>query len=473
LGGDSQGTRPATVGVDENVFNIQVGVCVLIAYATGNRPESVEAEVTYTDAWLAGAFTRDQKFELATAAASDPALLQYRPVPGEDMDPLKPPGFVDTDWPGVDELLTFRSNGVVTYRDGFVYATTQEGLASRIQEWLELPPDAAAKQFKDTRDRKAGPALRVPFTETSIEPVSYRPLDRRYLYNRREYVDFPKRALQDAWGEDNIALFAVADGTGSGPATWCHALKPDQHAFRGSYGGWVFPFRNHAAEGHGHFFAPAFVGGLATAYGRAVDPNDVFDAILALVSASSYTTRFAFDLEDDFPHVPFPADRELFVEAARLGHRIREIEGFASPPALEFQTARLLGRPSATTLAVPTPQRAFVAVAGLGSVALLSDRSLCLANVAERVWRFEVSGYSVLYRWLRARNGESLAGASGARLLRDALDVVWRIAELVSLFDRADVVLGEALNAPLTRADLDLPARNRVVVVEHDDDTPG
>ena len=42
------------------------------------------------------------------------------------MDPLKPPGFAGTDWPGVTELLTFRSNGIVTYRDDFAYATTRE-----------------------------------------------------------------------------------------------------------------------------------------------------------------------------------------------------------------------------------------------------------------------------------------------------------------------------------------------------------
>ena len=472
LRGDSQGTRPATVGVDENVFNIRVGVCVLVAYATGNEAGGSEAQVQYADAWDAQAFTRLEKLHLTSAAAAEPQLLRYRPVPGQGMDPLKPPGFAGADWPGVNELLTFRSNGIVTYRDDFVYATTRDALTARIQHWLRLPGDLAGTEFRETRDRKAGPA-RIPFDAGTIERTSYRPLDLRFLYNRREYVDFPKRALQTAWGAENVALFAVEDGTGSGPAVWCHGLKPDQHAFKGSYGGWVFPFRNHNPESRGHFLAATLVNGLASAYGRQIAPIDAFDVILALLSASSYTTRFALDLEDDFPHVPFPAAPETFAAAAGIGARIRALQGFAAAPGPEFRTARLAGHASGETMAVPSPQRAYVSTDPTGTVALLPDRSLYIAEVPERVWDFEVSGYRVLYRWLRARNGEPVVGARGAGLLRDAMDAVWRIAELLYLFDQADAILANALEAPLTRSDLDLPARNGLAVPHDDDDAPG
>ena len=82
LRGDSQGTRPATVAQDENVFNVQVGVCVLVAFAGGTKPADAEAEVTYADAWETGAFSRAEKLRLLTATADDPILLRYRDVPG-------------------------------------------------------------------------------------------------------------------------------------------------------------------------------------------------------------------------------------------------------------------------------------------------------------------------------------------------------------------------------------------------------
>src|SRR5829696_8222943 len=106
------------------------------------------------------------------------------------MDRLKPVGFAGTDWPGVHELFTFRSNGIVTYRDEFAYATRRETMASGIRRWLTLPPDQSATQFKETRDRKAGPALRVQFDESRVRAISYRPLDLRFTYNVREYIDF-------------------------------------------------------------------------------------------------------------------------------------------------------------------------------------------------------------------------------------------------------------------------------------------
>lgn len=227
------------------------------------------------------------------------------------------------------------------------------------------------------------------------------------------------------------------------------------HAFRSSYGGWVFPFRDHRGEGRGHFLAPGLVSGLAAAYGRPVEPQAVFDAMLALLSATSYTTRFAFDLEDDFPRVPFPADPEFFAEAARIGARIRDLQGFAADPAPAFRTARLVGNASSPALDVPTPRAAFAGDGETGSVLLLPDGSLRIVGVPERVWQFAVSGYPVLYRWLRARKGEALESA----LLRAALDVAARIGELLHLRDEADSVLEQALASSLTRAKLGLPPR--------------
>lgn len=462
LRGDSQGARPATVAADENVFNIQVGVCVLVAHARGEG-RGGEAEVEYADAWAERAFTRAEKLRLVADAAAHPGRIAYRRVEGAGMDPLKPQGFAGTDWPGVDELLRFRSNGVVTYRDDFAYATTRAGLEGRIRRWLELPLEQAKRAFHETRDRKAAPAHKLPFDAGAVERTSYRPLDRRYLYNRREFIDFPKPALQQAWGDANVALFALSDGTGAGPAAWCHGSKPDQHAFN-NRGGWVFPFHDHRGEGSGHFLAPRLVAGLATAYGRPVAPRAVFDAILALLSAASYTRRFAHDLEDDFPHVPFPADPAVFDDAARIGARLRDLQGFAAEPGPAFRTARLAGKAGGPALDVPAPAAAFTA----GAVALLPDRSLRVEGVSDAAWCFAVSGYPVLQRWLRARKGEALDAA----LLREALDVVWRIEELVALAGEADLALARALEASLTRADLGLMPRGAATAGPEDDDEP-
>lgn len=167
----------------------------------------------------------------------------------------------------------------------------------------------------------------------------------------------------------------------------------------------------------------------------------------------SYTRRFAWDLEETFPHVPFPADVNIFAKATRIGAEIRTPETFAREPVADFHSARLAGSASGVTLAVPPIGRAFQADGrGGGTVALQQDQSLRLVNLPERVWQFAVSDYRVLPRFLAARTGEAL----NATLQRAILDVAWRIEELLHWFDPADDVLAASILAPLSRLDLGL-----------------
>ena len=152
------------------------------------------------------------------------------------MAPLKPPGFEAYDWPGIDELFTFRSNGIVTYRDDFVYATTSKSLTRRIQRCYGCRLRRRNSKKKNSAMNKAGPALRVPFNAAAIETASYRPLDLRYLYCVPQYVDRLRPELQRAWGTQNFALIALSRGTGRGPATWCHSSLADQHGFAAATG---------------------------------------------------------------------------------------------------------------------------------------------------------------------------------------------------------------------------------------------
>lgn len=467
--GENRGALPATVDSDANVFQIEVGVCILIASAKGDKPAGQEAEVSYADVWTEKAFSRKDKLTLAQDAAADPARLHFQKVDGTGMARLKPSGFMNRDWPSLPEVFTFKSNGVVTYRDGFAYATTKEALESRIKNWRKMEINAAKKEFKDSAMNTAAEAQKADFDKNAIELRAYRPLDNRHLYAAEKFIDRPRRELTSNWGAANTALMSLAVGTGSGPAIWSHGLKPDQHAFRGSYGGWVFPLHN-PAEARAHFVDSGVMAGLAAAYGGEVEPQAVYDAVLALLSATFYTTRFAHDLEDDFPNIPFPADCALFTKAVAIGARIRAVQGFVEKTGAVFRKARLEGDAIGKTLNVPTPARAWSGDDGIGAVSLVADSSYRMTGVSERVWDFNVSGYRLLYKWLKARSGEPLHADSGATLLRQALDVAWRIEELLSLYDEADTVLVATLDKTLTRSELNLDPREIAEVeVEGDD----
>jgi predicted helicase len=498
LRGDLRGARPAGIARDEGVFAIQTGVCVLIATAQGGaREPGARARVRYADAWRHGAFDEAAKLALVARAEADPATITFVEILGGDLDDFVPKGFGGLDWPSLSECFLFMKSGVKTQRDQLVYGHSESAIATQIAgftgadqlaAWVEFFPASNAEaglrilaseaRHLTTTDRglsrRFARARGVVYEKGHLVRRIYRPLDRRWLYANSEYVSRHGPELLAAWGAENRCLYAMPAGTGAGPAAWVHALVPDYHAFRGSYGGYAFPLWDRRQGAEAHNLTPALLSGLAAAYGSPVAPVAVFDAIAALLSAASYTQRFAWDLEEAFPHIPFPANPATFAEAARIGAEIRALQGFERAPGEAFRKARLAGKAGGLLLEVPAPASAFLPQPdGTGRIPLQADGSLRLEGVAPAIWSFAVSGYRVLYRWLKAREGEALADVQ-----RDACDIAWRIEELLHWFAAADAALEDAIARPLTRAALGLPpppAPGRDAVEGQDDppDSPG
>ena len=271
--------------------------------------------------------------------------------------------------------------------------------------------------------------------------MAYRPLDRRWLYNNRHFIDRRRPDLQEVWGDHNVCLYALPGGSGAGPAVWCHGLLPDYHAFRGSYGGYAFPLHDQRPRVNAPNLSPGLVEGLSTAYGEPVAAEDVFDAILCLLSASSYTRRFAEDLEDVFPHVPFPARHAVFEDAIRSGREIRVVETFAREPGEDYHQrgfARVVTEPSGPVAAVELTD---------SDITLCADGTGRITGIPEAVWSFAVSGYRVLPRWIESRIGLP----ADLNLVRELRDICSRIAELIDRFAEADIVLEATLRETLPR----------------------
>jgi hypothetical protein len=252
--------------------------------------------------------------------------------------------------------------------------------------------------------------------------------------------------MQRVWGADNIGLYALPGGTGAGPAVWCHGLLPDYHAFRGSYGGYAFPLYDRRPRVNGPNVSAALIASLSMAYGEPIVAEDVFDAVLCLLSATSYTRRFAEDLEDVFPHIPFPARHAVFRDAVRIGREIRAVETFARPPGEAYRRpglARIVTQPRGAVGRVEYAD---------GGITLCADGTGRITGIPMAVWSFAVSGYRLLPRWIEGRIGVP----ADLNLVRELRDICGRIAELIDLFAEADIVLEATLHETLTREALGL-----------------
>jgi predicted helicase len=344
LRGDNRAPRPAGIEEDQCVFNIEAGVCILIAYADGNPQNGQLGIVSYADIWEHGCFTKADKLRFLEECAAGEGQLNFVGIDRGPLDDFRPRPFEGKAWPSLEHLFLDKSLGVQTKRDDFVYRPTRRLLEDSIRNALTSSnPEQYQDRFNDTGMRSFSRARLHPFDVANVRVISYRPLDRRYLYDHAAFIDRPRPLLRSLWGASNVGLYTLPAGVGKGPAVVVCGHLPDYHAFRGSYGGYAFPLDDRRPGGHPFNLAAALIESLSRLYGYSVEAPEVFDFVVGVLSATSYSRRFASDLQDAFPHVPFPRDGAHFRFVAGIGARIRQLEAFQARPDQRYQTARLEG----------------------------------------------------------------------------------------------------------------------------------
>lgn len=446
LRGDVRRGERAGVEDDQGVFNIQVGTAITLAIADGGKPEGELAEVVYLDSWTEGRFRRRAKFDWLRDGAEAGDLANSVPVDRDALDDMRPRPFLNEDLISIRDCFSFASSGLESKRDHVVYAPSRQQLEQQVKAILALVGDAADEAFNSTAMNSAHHAQVAGWEANFARLSSYRPLDRRWHYASDAWNDRPRPALRSVWGDSNVCLFTLPNGVGAGPAAWCHGGYPDRHAFRGSYGGYAFPLHDRRPDTNAPNILAGLLRSLSLAYGEDVVAEDAFDAVLCLLSATSYSLRFAEDLEDVFPHVPFPGRPEVFREAVRLGREIRAVETFARDPGEAY-------RPDGFVRVVTEPRGVVAEVEfDAGEIVLCGDGTGRIVGISREVWEFAVSGYRVAPRWLHGRVGLPADFA----LVQDFRDICARVAELIDLFDRADEVLEAALHETLSREALGL-----------------
>lgn len=348
-------------------------------------------------------------------------------VDRELLEDFRPRAFENGEWVSLRECVNFSKSGMKSGNDPVFVSVTPNGLRSQVTEFLS------------TKGRNS-------YEEPLGRRLSYRPMDQRLFYDDLLLLNRPGPELQRAWGVENVGLYAMPFKTGSGPATWVHRWLPDYHAFSGR-GGYAFPLYDRRVGPDATNLNPALVAALGGIYGQpTITPPDIFDAILALLSATSYTRRFAEDLEDVFPHVPFPAIRAVFERAVTVGRDIRAVQTFARAPQTRFRPLAFFRLASDLT---PGEPLGAVAAPVEGAIILCADGSGRVTGVPAAVWSFAVSGYRVLPRWIEGRRG-----LPAEQVWPELRDVAARIAELIHRFDEADLVLTDTLADTLTREEL-------------------
>ncbi len=419
LGGDVR-AGAGELGSDAGVFAIKAGSAIASVAFGGNSDPAVHYRR------LLG--TRGQK--LADLSNSEPV---WRIGPRGDTDPM-----ALVDWGPLDAAPAIRSffartmPGLKTHRDELIVDVASEALFERVTSWNAGTDDQMrAERFHPSRSRHV-PSRAYLIEPSLIRKIRYRPLDNRYIYADRNFIQEPGRILT-AYEEkaDRRCLQTLESGSVGGPVVVASNLLPDYHGVRGSFGSHVM------------FIDPPdddLFGGLdnvtLSAWGKRwarhinADQVDVASYLLALGSAPAYVALFGDALRGEPPRFMPTLDQELFGEAVEIGRRILDAWCLSAPPIGQWIQVANVGTP----LGAPSID--------IHGVQFENGDRFTGINPDSEV--FEISTYPVLERFLEARAHLPLSTglASEIRSVAGAIDV------LLTTRAACDVLLTRSLDAP-------------------------
>lgn len=242
-----------------------------------------------------------------------------------------------------------------------------------------------------------------------IKPIRYgfRSFDRQWIIPDNRVINQPNPGLWEAFSKNQTYLTAPMDRSPtSGPAISVTATIPDLHHYNGR-GGRVFALWKNTA-GTETSISSTVLAVLTKAYGKEIDPLDVFAYVVGLLAHSAYTERFEADLIRPGLRVPLTADVKLFAEAAKLGREVIWLHSFGE----RFDDGRPAGPPRVPVNPPTNPKEGRIPATPEGFPDILkydaAKRRLMVGtgyvdNVAPEVWAYQVSGKNVLRQWFSYR----------------------------------------------------------------------
>jgi hypothetical protein len=196
---------------DENVFDIQQGVCISLMRNLGiaaglGRSERADRIGTRTTKY---AFLSENSLRSTTWTALNPAAPFYLLSAFEDEM-----GAEYSAWPSWRDIVNKFSSGVKTHKDRFAYAFTVTEMRSRLEEFVDLKvPESYLRTeyaLEDTplwRLSAARQKLRKADADMLVVSALYRPFDVRAIVYSDDIVRYTARpTMQHLDGKENVAL---------------------------------------------------------------------------------------------------------------------------------------------------------------------------------------------------------------------------------------------------------------------------
>jgi predicted helicase len=455
---------------DQNVFDIQQGVCIGIFVK--HHGKSQDCSVYYADLWG----LRESKYawlsanEIATTQWTklNPQTLSYYFVP-QDRNRAEE---YERGWK-ITEMMPVNSVGLYTARDSLAIQWSEAELLTTLKDFISLPVETAREQYglgEDSRDWQVALAQKdvrlSVLNESKVQQIAYRPFDTRFTYytgTSRGLICMPRsEVMYNMINGYNLAIcfmrhsreqivsnfyvanhivdktiLSSADNANVAPLY----IYPDTNTHNNLF---AMSDPNVFHEGPRPNLASRFTEQLAGQLGlefisrgkgdlqKTFGPEDIFDYMYAVFHAPTYRERYAEFLKIDFPRLPLTSNADLFRELCGLGDRLVGLH------LMETLGKAMPGYPkSGDDLVEKIEYTAPGDNSGQGRVWI--NKEQYFEGVPSDVWEFHVGGYQVCQKWLKDRKGRTLSHED----IRHYQQIVAVLAETITLMGQSDEVIDE------------------------------
>lgn len=428
-GSNTKGLIKTPNGKDTNVFDIQVGVSIIIARRKSSTSKQQLAKLRRYDLLGSRKWKNTTLGELTLSKEGwniiQPVgpLYEFRYVNQYLLDEYQ-------DSFSLEKLFQVNSTGVITARDSISIDMQRTSLLNRLNEFANLEVDTNTVREKhfgsrignkypkgDTRGWKletARDALNSMEISSEIITYDYRPLDPRQIFYHESMVDWPRHEVMNHFHKSNIALVFCRQLSRPG---WQHMFVSSSVtddcfvSNRSKERGYVAPLylypepdaldqtrrvnmdpkiRKAIKDAAAH-----------PAHGRP-DEVAIFDYIYGVLHCPAYRETYAEFLKIDFPRVPYPSSPDSFWDISTKGTHLRR---------LHLMEAGVIGE-------TPFPYigegddvvaKGYPKFDGdkIGTVQINAEQGF--ADVPRLSWEFYIGGYQPAQKWLKDRRGRTLS----------------------------------------------------------------
>ena len=402
---------------DQNVFEIQQGVSILLAVKDENK--SGIAKVHYADLWGA----RQGKYNFLSE--TDVSTTVW-----EELKPASPKFYFINR--STDVGPEYQNGWSVTdiFHEGSVGIATGDD----------------AKRMSFDRTSADGIANKHDLPSSVVREVLYRPFDCRFVaYDSTVVTRDRFKVMRHMLSGDNLG-FITNRGVENGEFehVFCADTITSLHAVSSKESNYLFPLYDYP-EGDLNIterepnFAPLFIKAVAQklslpAQGehglpQGVTPEDIFHYAYAIFHSPSYRELYGEFLKSDFPRLPLTSDRDLFFDLAALGRELVALHllDATGAPALASAAHPFEGAGDGI---VEGAKVKWSAATGRVSINVTQG----FENVSEEVWEFRIGGYQVAEKWLKDRRGRALSFDDMVHYRR----VLTALAQTIRLMDEID-----------------------------------